>query len=161
VARGGQMLAPGTPADPIQFIDVSDLAEFVTRCVERREPGRFNVCNPPRAVTMGMLLDVSKRVTHSGATFKWASVRFLEAQHLIGPEAADSVELPIWAAPSGEDAGSALVSPARAIAKGLRFRSLEQTVRDTLEWQKARPAAQQTLHAGLKPEREAELLSRL
>ena len=67
----------------------------------------------------------------------------------------------MWAAPKGAMAGAALLSCDRAVAKGLRFRPLEQTVRDTLEWQKGRPAEQQTLRAGLKPEREAELLGKL
>ena len=62
-ARGGEMLAPGTPADPIQFIDVRDLAEFMRVCVEQRIAGRYNACNPPGAVTMGELLDTSKRLT--------------------------------------------------------------------------------------------------
>jgi 2'-hydroxyisoflavone reductase len=54
-----------------------------------------------------------------------------------------------------------LISPARAVSQGLRFRPLEQTVRDTLEWQKQRPAAQQTLKVGLSAQREAELLKLL
>jgi 2'-hydroxyisoflavone reductase len=53
------------------------------------------------------------------------------------------------------------VSPERAVAKGLRFRTLETTIRDTLAWQMSRPAEKQTLRAGLTPEREAELLAAL
>ena len=73
VARGGEMLAPGTPTDPIQFIDVRDLAEFMRLCVEQRIAGRYNLCNPPGAVTMGDLLDTSKRVTRPNTTFLWAA----------------------------------------------------------------------------------------
>jgi 2'-hydroxyisoflavone reductase len=161
VARGGQMLAPGTPADPIQFIDVRDLADFVRRCVEQPLPGRFNACNPPRAVTMGALLEASRRITGADTKFVWASVQFLTAQKVIGDDAAAGNPLPIWNPPVGESAGAALVSPARAVRHGLKFRSLDQTIRDTLEWQQQRPPAQQTLRAGLSPQREAELLSKL
>ena len=49
----------------------------------------------------------------------------------------------------------------RAIAAGMKFRTMEQTVRDTLEWQKSRPAENQVMKSGLKPEREAELLKLL
>src|SRR5690606_14435006 len=63
VARGGQMLAPGSAADPIQFIDVRDLAAFMRSCVEQRISGSYNACNPPGAVTMGDLLETSKRVS--------------------------------------------------------------------------------------------------
>ena len=161
VARGGEMLAPGTADDPIQFIDVRDLADFMSLCVERRLGGRYNLCNPPRSVTMAMLLDTAKRVAHADTKFVWASQDFLEAQKVISEAEPDSNELPMWAAPKGAMAGAALLSCDRAVAKGLRFRPLEQTVRDTLEWQKGRPAEQQTLRAGLKPAREAELLEKL
>jgi 2'-hydroxyisoflavone reductase len=160
VARGGEMLAPGTPADPIQFIDVRDLADFVRRCVEQHLPGRFNACNPPRAVTIGSLLEASRRITGADTKFVWASVQFLTAQKVIGDDA-EGNPLPIWNAPVGEDAGAALVSPARAVSHGLQFRSLDQTIRDTLAWQKQRPPAQQTLKAGLSPQREAQLLKKL
>lgn len=158
VARGGDMLAPGSPADPIQFIDVRDLADYVRLCVEQRLAGRYNICLPPRAVSMGSLLEACRRITGADTRFVWASVAFLTAQKLLGQDATDSGGLPIWNAAVGELAGAALVSPARAVSHGLRFRSLDQTIRDTLDWQKQRPAAQQSLRAGLAPQREAELL---
>jgi 2'-hydroxyisoflavone reductase len=158
VARGGEMLAPGTPNDPMQFIDVRDLADFLARCVEKQLKGRFNACILPRSVTMGALLVTSRRVAHADTRFVWASQKFLTAQKLIGSDAQDGAALPIWIPPGSEDTGAVLISPARAISHGLRFRPLEQTVRDTLEWQKQRPAAQQTLKTGLTPQREAELL---
>jgi 2'-hydroxyisoflavone reductase len=157
VARGGEMLAPGRAGDPIQFIDVRDLAAFMRLCVEQRSAGRYNACNSPRAVTMGQLLDTSKRLTGSNAQFVWADAQFLADQKLV-----DSGEIPIWAPPAGEYAGAALVSSTRAVDKGMRFRPLEVTVRDTLEWHAKRPAGeQQKLRAGLSHEREAQLLAQL
>lgn len=153
-ARGGEMLAPGTAGDPIQFIDVRDLADFVRLCVERGIGGRYNLCNRPRSVSMGGLLETSRRVSGSDARFIWVSQRFLEAQ-----KALESGEIPIWAPATGEFAGIALVSSARAVAKGLRYRDLRTTVADTLAWHATRPVQQQQkLQAGLTPEREAELL---
>jgi 2'-hydroxyisoflavone reductase len=157
VARGGEMFAPGTPQDPIQFIDVRDLAEFMRRCVEERIGGRYNLCNPPGAVTMDDLLETSKRVTKANTTFRWAPLKFLEENKLL-----ESGELTTWSPPTGEYAGSSLVSSARAVGKGLRFRNLETTVRDLLAWHEQRPADQkQKLRAGMSPEREAELLKKL
>lgn len=153
-ARGGEMLAPGTASDPVQFIDVRDLADFVSRCVERNIGGRYNLCNQPRSVSMGNLLETSRRVSGSDAKFVWVSQQFLEAQKVL-----ESGEIPIWAPSTGEFAGIALVSPARALAKGLRLRDIRTTVADTLAWHAKRPAEQQQkLKAGLTPEREAELL---
>lgn len=153
-ARGGEMLAPGTAGDPIQFIDVRDLAAFVSLCVERSIDGRYNLCNQPRSVSMGHLLETSRRVSKSDARFVWVNQPFLEAHKLL-----ESGEIPIWAPSTGKFAGMALVSPARAVAKGLRFRDVQTTVADTLAWHAKRPAEQQQkLKAGLTPKREAELL---
>jgi 2'-hydroxyisoflavone reductase len=161
VSQGGEMLAPGTPDDPIQFIDVRDLADFVTLCAERRVPGRYNLCTPPRWATMGKLLAEAKRVSGADTKITWASADFLMAQKLIEPGMWASREFPIWAPPSGPSLGHGLVASARAEARGLKFRPLEVTIRDTLAWQKTRPEGQQKLRSGLSREQEAELLARL
>ncbi len=157
VAKGGEMLAPGSASDPVQFIDARDLAEFMRGCVERRISGSYNLCNPAGAVTIGDLLETSKRVSGANTKFVWAPTEFLEKN-----KALEGLEVPIWAPPVGETAGATLVSSARAVAQGLRFRPLETTVRDTLAWHKTRPATeQQKLRAGFTPEREAALLKAL
>ena len=161
VAQGGQMIAPGTPEDPIQYIDVRDLADFVRVCVERKTGGRYNLVTPPRKVTMGKLLEACKRVTGAETEFAWANAEFLLEQKAIEPGMWASQEIPIWAPPSGESAGHGLVSSAGAQKKGLKYRSLAVTIRETLEWQKSRPADKQVLKSGFKPEREAALLKML
>ena len=160
VSKGGEMLAPGTASDPFQYIDVRDLAGFMRTCVEKDVDGRFNLCGPQGAVTMGSLLDEAKRITRADTRFVWASPEFLEENEIIGEKAQGNF-LPIWQAPMGDQAGLLLVSPARAVKKGLNFRSLETTIRDTLEWQKKRPEDKQVLKAGLTMEKEAELLAKL
>ena len=157
VARGGEMLAPGSASDPIQIIDARDLADFMRLCVEQRIAGRYNLCSPPGAVTMGDVLETTKRLTKSDARFVWAGTQFLMDEKLL-----DSGEIPIWSPLTGEFAGASLVSSARAVSRGLRFRPLETTIRETLAWQNARPAEQQQkMRAGLTAQREAELLKKL
>ena len=107
---------------------------------------------------MGSLLETSKRVSGANTTFTWANVEFLRAQGLLGKDLFGPAEFPLWAPADGEGAGIARVSSARAVKKGLKFRSLETTIRDTLAWQKTRPEEKQKLRTGLTPEREAELL---
>jgi 2'-hydroxyisoflavone reductase len=154
VSRGGVMLAPGTPKDPIQFIDVRDLADFGRVCVEHRVGGTYNLCNQPRAVSMGQLLETSKSISKSNASYQWANEAFIEKHKLL-----ESGEIPIWSPTTGSEAGGALISCERAVKKGLKFRPLQTTVADTLAWHAKRPAAeQQRLRAGLTAEREAELL---
>jgi 2'-hydroxyisoflavone reductase len=129
-------------------------------CVEKKVTGTYNLCGPQGAVTMGSLLEESKRVTKADTQFVWASPEFLKAEKLVGDEAPGNA-IPIWAPPEGDEAGLLLVSAARAVKKGLKLRSLATTIRDTLEWQKSRPADKQVLKAGLTKERETELLGKL
>jgi len=160
VSRGGEMLAPGEPGDPFQFIDVRDLADFVRRCVEKNIGGNYNLCNAQGSVTIGSLLDTSKKVTGADTRLRWASPEFLEKNEIIGEKAKGNY-MPIWQSAKGEDAGICLCSNVRAAKKGLKNRPLEETVRDTLAWQKTRPEDKQKLKAGLTPEMEAELLGKL
>src|SRR5688572_22029651 len=142
VSKGGEMLAPNKPTDPFQYIDVRDLADLIRTCVEKRVGGQYNLCTPPKFVTIGSLLDTSKRVTGADTRFTWASARFLEDNEIIGEKATGNF-MPIWLAEDNEDAGILSCSSKRAQKKGLRFRSLETTVRETLGWQKGRPEVKQ------------------
>jgi 2'-hydroxyisoflavone reductase len=146
VAQGGDMLAPGKPDSPIQFIDVRDLASWIVRMIEDRQTGIFNATGPNYTLTMQDLLETCRKVTGSDTRFIWVSEPFL-AQH--------GVELPIWV-PS-EDAGAATVDCSKAFEAGLIFRPLSSTVRDTLAWyESCTPAA--PFRAGLQPEQEEQLL---
>src|SRR5206468_6524635 len=63
VARGGEVLAPNRSGYLVQIIDVRDLAEWTVRMVEARCTGVYNATGPDYPLTMGRLLDESKRVT--------------------------------------------------------------------------------------------------
>ena len=68
--------------------------------------------------------------------------------------------MPVWVPPSGEDGGLGRISIKKALAKGLTFRPLAVTARDTLTWFKAQPRErQEKLKAGITPERETEVLA--
>src|SRR3982074_3171389 len=71
IDRGGEVLAPGDPSDPVQFIDARDLAEWTIRMVENRETGIYNATGPDKALSMGGMLDGIKKGLKSNATFTW------------------------------------------------------------------------------------------
>jgi 2'-hydroxyisoflavone reductase len=153
--RGGDMLWPGSPADPIQIIDVRDLATFTIDCIENRVFGTYNTVTPPNEFTMGDLLEDCAAVTAAEVSPVWVDNAFVSAHKL-----SEGRELPIWAAPDGDSARVALVSGARAYARGLRNRPTRETARDTVSWWKTLPAERTaSLRAGLSPEREKELLA--
>ena len=157
VARGGEVLAPGSAADPLQWVDVRDLARFCVHLLERGVTGVFNAVSPPDSVTMGELLTVAERVsaaaggpgTRAPATVTWVDPDFLAARE-VRPWA----DLPAWL-PAGENQMLRLSSQ-RAAHAGLETSPLDDTVADVLAWDAERGAP--PLKAGLSGEREAELL---
>jgi 2'-hydroxyisoflavone reductase len=158
-ARGGEMLVPGTPEQPIQFIDARDLARFTLDAIEHELTGTFNMVAPPGHFTMGELVTASIAAAQSLAHPKpppravWASLDFLQRQK------ADD-DFPIWEPASGDTAGFAQVSAARAMQAGLRITPMATTVRDTLAWYLRQPESERAhLKAGPAPEREKQLLA--
>jgi len=153
VARGGDVLAPGRPDRQIQFIDVRDLAEWMIRAVEQNLTGVYNADGPDDHLSMGTLLETSKAVSGSNAHFVW-----VEDQFLIDSGVQPWSEVPLWIPESDPDAAGFFAFDCRkAIAAGLTFRPLEETVRATLEWAATR-STEHEWRAGLKPDREKELL---
>src|SRR6266481_1612396 len=151
IDRGGEVLAPGTPDDPVLFIDARDLAEWTIRMVENRETGIYNATGPVKPLGVGGMLDGIKTALNSNATFAWADAEFLKQQKVEAWS-----DMPVWA---GDELGMSRTDIGRALAKGLKFRSLSDTARDTLAWFKAqKPERQAKMRAGLTPEREAEVL---
>lgn len=155
VDRGGEVLAPGDPKDPVQFIDARDLAEWMIRMLENGETGIYNATGPAPELGVGDMLGGMKTALNSDAKFTWVNAEFLEEQK-VSPWS----DMPVWVPPRGEEGGLSRTSVKRALEKGLTFRPLPETARDTLAWFKSQPAeGQAKLKAGLTAEREAEVLA--
>lgn len=151
-ALGGEMLVPGERGHNISFIDVRDLAEFIAVSVERRTKGTFNASGDTARTTMGDLIDSCLRAADSKTTATWVDEQFVMAN-----EIAPWSELPAWI-PTGEDT-LMWASSAKAVAAGLTYRPLDDTVKATLDYTRAR-GLDRPLKAGLTREREAALLRR-
>ncbi|MBJ6760277.1 NAD-dependent epimerase/dehydratase family protein [Myxococcaceae bacterium JPH2] len=155
VARGGEVLAPGDGEDPVQFIDVRDLAAWLIHGVERKLTGTFNATGPQEPVPMRALLDTCKQATGSDARFTWADSAFLTKQKVNAWS-----DMPVWISRTSEEKGMGRVGITRALAQGLTFRPTADTVRDTLAWFKTLPPARQAkLEAGIADAREREVLA--
>jgi 2'-hydroxyisoflavone reductase len=160
VARGGEVLAPGSPDRQIQIIDSRDLAGWTVRMAEDSRTGVYNANGPDYRLTMGRFLEECRAVSGSDARLTWVGERFLLER---GVEAWS--ELPLWI-PEGDGPHRFFMANRidRALAAGLTFRPLAETIRDTLAWQSRNevttadktgvPVPDQTL----RPERERELL---
>jgi len=153
VERGGEVLAPGTPADPIQIIDARDLAEWTIRMVEQGTTGSFNAVGPKSKLGMGRMLDVIRKTTNSDARFTWVDDKFLTSEKIID-------DVPIWTSPHGPEIGYSTMNINKAIRNGLTFRPLGDTTKATLEWFRKQPTSRQAkMRAGITAKREAEVLA--
>ena len=151
VARGGDVLSPGRADRVIQIMDARDLAEWIVRMVEARTTGTYNATGSDDGLTMGRLLEECRAVSGSDARFVWVDEQFLLDQGVT-----PWIELPVWM-PGEEYRGVLAVDVSRAVAAGLTFRPLADTVRDTLEWA-ANRSPEHEWKAGMTPERERDIL---
>jgi 2'-hydroxyisoflavone reductase len=157
LARGGEILAPGDGSDPVQFIDVRDLAEWTIRVAEQRTSGVFNASGPAHPITMHqMLIEIAQGV-HADPKLVWAPTSFLNANKVSAWR-----DMPVWIPGEGKTFGFHRRDISRAIAEGLTHRPLPLTAADVLAWFRTLPSERQNkLRAGLTLERESELLAKL
>ena len=78
VARGGEVLAPGRPGRPAEFVDARDLGAWLVTVAEQRTSGAFNATRD--GLTMGEVLETCRAVSGSDATFTWVDEPFLLAR---------------------------------------------------------------------------------
>jgi len=155
LSRGGKVLVP-PQADPVQFIDARDLAEWTIRIAEQRALGAFNALGPATEISMGKMLAGIQQGIKSNAELIEASAAFLRENKVSAWG-----DLPVWVPGDGGTAGFHRRSNARAMAAGLTFRPLPTTAADTLAWWNAQEEKRRVLRSGLKAERETELLAKL
>ncbi len=177
---GEKMLAAGAAEDPIQFIDVRDLAEFTVHCIEQKHMGIFNATGPEKPLPVGDFMAAcaaaAKDVAKVETKMEWVSWEFIEK--IEGP-----VDTTIVLPPTGETAAFHRRNVSKGVKAGMKFRSATQTCKDTLVWwpkevarrdrvgkqmvEDAKKAEKPTpqlppsekLRVGMTPEREAEVLN--
>ena len=153
--RGGEVLAPGAPTDPVQIIDARDLAEFAVRVCEDNTVGVYNVTGPRSKLTMSEMLGGIRAQMSNDAWLTWVDAEFLEAQRVRAWS-----DMPVWIPSVGDTAGFAQRSIRRALDKGLTFRPFGDTVKATLDFYAGQTEARkEQLRAGLAAAREKEVLA--
>jgi 2'-hydroxyisoflavone reductase len=158
MARGGEVLCPGPPELPIQYIDARDLAGFAIDAAGAGHSGAFNVVSQRGHATMGTLLEACRAVAGtSDAVLTWVAPEAIAAAG-IEPW----TELPVWLPDDHEYAAMHDADVRRAHAAGLRCRPMQDTVSDTWGWLSALdappPLRQGVPAAGLAPDRERAVL---
>ena len=156
VAAGGEVLAPGKPETPVQLIDVRDVASCVIGMIEQQSVGAYNVTGPDEALTFSRMLAACNEVGGNTAKIAWVHDSFL-LQNGVAPFS----NLPFWIPANAETyAGFFAVDCTKARQSGLKCRSLIETARDTLLWEReAVRIGSPSKRVGLSAQREGELLS--
>ena len=133
IDEGGEALVWGDPSDPVQFVDVRDLAEFYINLIEHETRGVFNTNGPASVLTSAALVHGIRAITSAAVSFTWVDWDFLGERGLHPQD-----PLPFWQPPRGRYLNYGRMDSSRAIAAGLRFRPLAVTARQTLDWHRSR-----------------------
>jgi 2'-hydroxyisoflavone reductase len=144
---------PGTASDPVEIIDVRDLAAWLVHLVEQGTMGTFNACGPDKRLAWGSLVEAFQKAGNPNAKPVWIPADYLAQQK--------DLEFPIWAPYAGETKGFHTWRNDRAVKAGLRFRPAAETVKDTLAWYKTQEKVEKgrTRLAGPSAEQEAKLIA--
>jgi len=151
VDRGGEVLVPGAPTDPVQIIDVRDLGAWLVILIEQNTTGTFNATGPKDRLAWGDLIQSCRKATKSEHILSWIPGEWIHKQ-------ADEV-FPIWAPFLAETRGFHTWKNTRAVKAGLKFRPHAETVADTLRWYKSQPEGGRTKLAGPTAQKETEILA--
>lgn len=122
-AQGGRMPLPRTISERAQFIDARDLGRFLLRAATEQLPGAYNATGPLPPVGMRDVVELAAQA--AGVALEVVAV----------PDetvAAADVAFPLWLGPDPAWAAWAEIEVSRALAAGLAFTPLAETVKDTL-----------------------------
>jgi 2'-hydroxyisoflavone reductase len=139
LAEGGDVLAPGTPGDRVQFIDARDLAGWLVELAQRGPGGPLNATGPADPLTRGEALTRIAAAVGGDVRLHW-----VDDEAVLAAGIEPWMELPLWL-PGDEYAELMTVDISKALAAGLTFRPLEQTAVDTLAWSRGAGEQRPTL----------------
>ncbi|MEM8584762.1 MAG: NAD-dependent epimerase/dehydratase family protein [Bacteroidota bacterium] len=125
--RGGDIIIPGARDEVVQYIDVRDLAQWMIRLGENKAAGIYNGSGPGFEMTTNAFVHGVHASYNSPVNYiQIDDVDFLKENEIIGIQP--------WVIQLPEYAGMSKSDNRRAIAAGLSFRPLSETVMDTKAW---------------------------
>ena len=154
IYKGGEVMAPGNPTDPVQFVDARDLGEWYIRLVEAGTTGPFHGVGPRSPMSLAGMLYGIRATVDNDISFTWVDAEFLE-KHEVHPW----MHMTVWVPPVGEYAGFSSSNIDRAIEAGLTVRPLADTAAATIEyWNSLDQERRNQPKAGCPAELEEQVL---
>lgn len=127
LSRGGEIMVPGKNNDPVQYIDVRDVAEWMIRLAEEKLNGTYNAVGPKNSQTMSEFIDNAKEVFDIESTLiNIDDYKFLKENRVP--------YLIPWLPFEGNNYGSARINNKKGVKNGLTFRDLRDSIKDTYQW---------------------------
>jgi 2'-hydroxyisoflavone reductase len=149
--QGGPVAVPGRPERQFQLIDVRDAADFILRAAERGDTGPVNLSSQP--LPFRDLFDAIDACTGRPAVWHWVEDQVAQSAGVVAWS-----EAPLWIPEDLEGWQHFLeIDVSRAFELGLKIRTLQDTVRDTLAWDRTR--RDETLKTGITLEHEQSMLA--
>jgi nucleoside-diphosphate-sugar epimerase len=153
-ARGGRVLVPDLPDDPMQIIDVTDLARWIVDAGEKGLTGTYDGVGPRRP-TLAMLEEIASVVGFGGEMVKATPAQLTAAK--VNPWGGPR-SLPLWL-PDGYD-GFKAHDPTPSLEAGMPVRPFADAVSDALERERELGLDRER-KAGLSLDEEKEVLAKL
>lgn len=155
MAEGGEVLVPGDGTTPVQYVDGRDLGNWIVRVIEDQTMGIYNALGPETKVTMKEAMESCNRAAGNKAQLTWVPNDFLTKQGVSGWQ-----DMPMWIDLADMPGFGTMVNK-KAVAKGLQFRPLEDTAKDTLAWLETLPADEKAKarSSGIKRDKEEAVLA--
>ncbi|MBT8079271.1 MAG: NAD-dependent epimerase/dehydratase family protein [Gammaproteobacteria bacterium] len=124
--RNDEVLAPGAGDDPVQFVDVRDVARWIVDSAVQKRAGIYNTAAPP--IRFADFLNMSRIATESDAKLVWVPKDFLYSQDVEA-----FTQLPMWI-PVNEDPGFFQISAKLAHDEGFETRPPQRTLTAAWRW---------------------------
>ena len=127
LASGKEVVVPGKKDDPVQYIDVRDIADWTIRLIETKTAGVFNGVGPSATASVSAFAQEAHKAL--GSTSELIAIDdhdFLRQNNI-------RFQAP-WILDAEKFHGISRVNNDHSKAHGLQFRSLETTMKDTLDW---------------------------
>ena len=131
--NGGRHIGPGDGNDPVELVDVKDVARFLMLAIDRSIYGTFNLTG--RSMRFREFLNACKTVTRSDAEFVWVPQSFLH-EHQLETDYTLNLHggnFPLWR-PTDAHPGVYQISSEKAFDAGWQTRGFEETALDCLTY---------------------------
>ena len=127
LSKNGDVIIPGKKDDPVQYIDVRDVAEWMIRLVENKTAGTFNAVGPKSKMSIDEFAKKAHKAFQTKVNFIAVNdYKFLEENSLR--------YLMPWILESKEYYGISRINNDLAIKNGISYRPLKTSMKDTYDW---------------------------